>query len=368
MPKESNHKRKDRDVKDFVFEKVDRRNNDKKKLKESLQFLNSYVDTHKKNKDCCVKKDDKKDNKKECCCEADCAKCIVASREACDAPEINKLINTVYTTIPCFQFPENGTLVPITGNNEYDFSYYISLPCDSCDEIRLLWPLVWMIPQIIQRLKGRFSGTGVVIVKLLLNVLSKKLIKAPAQAIPTLNTGGVVNGPCICDSSSAAVYDYTFNFNFTAVEGGPSTVTGGILTFSAPNTPVAVTFTITIDPVTGAVTLALPNININLIAAILPLMPLGSVLAFLASVGISSSALTTFITNLMNNSAASLTVTVVGNVITLTGSNETTISFTFPAQSLSTLSPAHYVSFVASCDKEECDGYWVATNIETLRV
>jgi len=31
-------------------------------------------------------------------------------------------------------------------------------------------------------------------------------------------------------------------------------------------------------------------------------------------------------------------------------------------------SPAHYYSFVPSCDQDGCDGYWVATNLEILHV
>lgn len=324
-----------------------------------VKFLSSYVNNNNKEK-----------NRE--CCEPNYADCIVASKEACDAPEITKLVNTVYTTIPNFNFPQNGALVNISSNLEYTFNYYIKLPCESCEEIRMLWPLTWMVPQIIKKLTG-FTGTGIVTIILQLNVISKKLIKDPAQVTPTLNTGGIVNGICICDSSSPATYDYTFNLAFASSELGPSvlsTTSPSTLTFSAPNNPVVAQFAI--DPNTLNLIPQTQQSFINFIAASIGiifiqffLVDLDEIVPLLALLGISNPTLT----NIIDNSTGVPTVSVNGTLIVITGNPSTLGSYSivtpgiFPATS-----PAHYVSFVSSCGKNSNNNYWVATNIETSRV
>lgn len=368
MPKESNHRKsKDKECKqefidydDFEKQKADRKT--KNALKETLKVLNDYVETHKKDSPCQVKNkcndksrhqekeecDEKElEEKKECCCECECAKCVVASFKSCDAPEIDELVNTVYTPIPRFFFPENGTTIslgpfitPDTAFQLGTFNFYVTLPCDEdCGEVRLLWPLVWMIPEIVQRLNGRFTlpvgaTEGFVRIIFNLNVLSKRLIKAPAQLITTLNTGGVTNGPFICDASSAAIYDYNFLFRFV-----PSTIipppgmevpavlgTGSTVIFSTPNHPVAGAFLI--DPVTFALALRIPI----------------------------DPAFEAFFETLDELFGLA------GSLITL----DTIPDF---IGAIPVSSPAHHVSFVPSCDRNDgCDIFWVATNLSTLRV
>ena len=346
--------------------------------------ISDYVESHKK--DYCIEKKnnrkDRKNKKNKRCCELRCAQCLVAGNEACDAPVINKLVNTVYTTLSCFPFSENGMLTTINGTNEYCFSYYISLPCEFNDEIRLLWPVTWIIPQLIQKLLGKFSGTGNVIVKFLLNIMSKKIIKAPAQVTSTLNTGGIVNGPCVCDSTSA-VYDYTFNFAF--VSGSPSsilsTVSPSYLTFSAPNNAVAAQFTI--DPSTLNL---IPQTSANLLNFIVgvlisdlisgqdspfPSTSLPSYVALLASIGATSvqiAAFTTFF-DAAQTAGSDITITLTGTTITFTATGTFSGTFVFPVPNIVIASsPAQYVSFVPSCEKGDCKSYWVATNLETERV
>jgi len=381
---------------DVDFEKKSSYKKTKYALKETLKVLNDFVESHKKEGPCqnkmenkgdkCCDKKSKHPEMQDCCCENDCAKCIVGSREACDAPEIDKLLNTVYTTIPHF-FTETGALIPLIGTTATapytfpDFNYYVALPCDSCDEIRLLWPLVWMIPQIIQRL--RFTGAGFVKIRMVLNVLSKKLIKDPAQLVPTLNTGGVNNGPCICDASSAAEYDYTFLFAFTADRGIgtlSSLTTRSTVTFSAPNNATVATFDI--DPVTLA--LSVPVFGIantsaflaTLVTAILPTLPPLEVVGFLTALGVPAGELTTLVATIGADSVVTVTTNPIPGFITITvnTSPPTIVPVRLPATPLPVISsipvssPAHYVSYVPSCEKEGCEGYWVATNLETVSV
>ena len=309
------------------------------------------------------------------CCELRCAKCIIASKEACDAPVINQLINTVYTVIPNFSFPENGLLVMINGSNEYCFNYYISLPCESCDEIRLLWPITWLIPQLIQKLQGKFTGTGNIIVKFLLNILAKRIIKAPAQSNSTLNTGNVINGPCICNSSTA-LYDYTFNFAFTS--GSPSSTLSLILpstlSFSAPNNPIIVQFVI--DPITYNL---IPQNQVNLLnLAVSTIEGFGSsaflgglepvITSIITHLGATSSQLSLLPAFLTASVSSGITgVTISGTTVTLTNGTET---YTFLATNIITaVSPAQYISFVFSCNKDnknnnnDHESYWTATNL-----
>ena len=347
--------------------------------------ISDYIDSHKKNY--CIEKKNKS------CCELQCAKCFLASHEACDVPEINKLVNTVYTTVPCFPFPENCTPITITNNPEYCFNYYISLPCELCDEIRLLWPLVWMIPQIISKLQGKFLGTGIVTVKLLLNILSKKLIKAPAQANLILNTGGVINGPRICDSVAAAVYDYTFIFSFVAGPGSPSTASvlsttsASYLTFSAPNNAVVAQYTI--DPVTLNLIPQNSQNTVNLVAGTIAALlvlndnfidestPLNNghaiieVITFFGATSAQLAALNIFLYAAYDSPGLStnVTATLCGTTITLTATGTFSGTFVFPVPNIVIASsPAQYVSFVSSCEKDGCKSYWVATNLETNRV
>ena len=346
----------------------------KNKRYTSLEMSN-YVNSHKK--DCCI---EKKNNKN--CCELKCAQCLVAGNEACDAPVINKLVNTVYTTLPCFPFFENGMLTTINGTNEYCFSYYISLPYEFNDEIRLLWPVTWIIPQLVQKLLGKLSGSGNVIVKFLLNVMSKKIIKGPTQITSTLNTGNIVNGPCVCDSTSV-VYDYTFNFAF--VSGSPSsvlsTVSSSYLTFSAPNNAVAAQFTI--DPntlnlisqnssnllnfFTGVFT---SNLEFNGEFYFINSADYNTYVALLTSLGATSAQIAAFTTYF--NAAGALgdtvatTITVAGATIIFT-TGSLTFVFNVPNIVIAS-SPAQYISFIPSCEKGDCKGYWVATNLETARV
>lgn len=319
MPKVSNHE-KSKNL-DLAFD-------------ETLNNLSNYVRKRKKNS--------KKEKKCKCKFECECAKCVVAAFEQCKAPEIDKLINTVYTPIPNF----NENIVPISLNNTTsanpftlpDINYYVSLPCDKeCGEIRLLWPLVWMIPEIAKRLNiftlttilgpGGQVLPGFVKIRFVLNILSKRLVKNPAQIIPILNTGRIESGPHICNSVNIIQFDYDFLFRFgpsnrTVVGVFPAILDGlSIVNLSAPNNPIVETFSI--DPEN--------NFALSLDIPVDPILN-----AFLQ-----------FIENQFPNSPFLPTKLIVG--------------------SLPVFSPAHYISFVPSCEND-CEKYWISTNIETTRV
>lgn len=333
MPKESNHRKyKDNVSKqsskyDFEidFEKKNDERKNKVAFKEALKILDEYVETHKKNPYCHKLPNDKKkceDVEEECCCGCECAKCVVASCNICDVPEINKFLNTVYTTIPNFPFPNNSVLINLNGTTQDlplqlgEFNYYVALPHDQeCGEIRLLWPLVWIIRELINKLRGRFSGSGFVSIRFVLNVLSKKLIKDPAQAITTLNTDGITNGPCFCETANAAKFDYDFLFQF-----GPNIATPAVselisasVRFSGPNVDNIIT--LHINPVTLALTLRIP-----------PSLQLLEILSALGDIDLP------FVGEIAYHS------------------------------------PAHYYSFIPSCGQDACDRYWVATSLELVHV
>ena len=82
-----------------------------------------------------------------CSCSGTCGKCLVASRASCDAPVMCNLFNTVFTTLPRFRstinvYPTTVTILP-------NINYYVRLPKNGTGEVKLLWPLVWMIPLLI---------------------------------------------------------------------------------------------------------------------------------------------------------------------------------------------------------------------------
>jgi hypothetical protein len=328
-------------------------------LKETLKILNDYVETQKKEGPPCQKEkfcevvekkgkcceEEKKDN--ECCCECESAKCVIAACDPCDAPEINKLLNVVYTPIPHFPFPESGALVNLTTPSTYNpvFNYYVTLPCDQeCGEVRLLWPFVWMIKEVVNRLAGRFTRSGFVTVKFILNVLSKKLIKDPAQLIPTLNVGGVTNGPCICETANAAQFDYTFNLRYEVV--GDATfatlASGSSVVFSYPNNSKL------FDPIVLGVP-ATFLIEPSTLELILPIR--ASPEFDLVFLGIQASilALVHIVSDCCNSSL----------------DIEPTINIPEVIGFIRVNSPALYFSFIPSIDN---DGYWVATNLENLNV
>jgi len=413
MPKDSKKSDKKYFKEDFDFD-VDS-NKDKKKcdkktkeaLKETLTILNDYVENTKKNKcpvrkeECCEKKEkkeccEKKDNK--CCCE-DCAECVVASRDACDAPEIDKLINTVYTVIPNNLTPVNFTFgsIPVP-NTPIILNYYVKLACEACEEIRLLWPLVWMIPELFNRVNNKFSlpaptlvngvltpATATLTVELLLHVISKKLIKDPAQANPTLNTGAPVNGPCICDTSSAATYDYTFNFTLegpvTGTVAGLARVTDLQIIFSTPNNAAEQTIIVDVSGANPTFALAVPIIAspsvLNFFVANLVFtIGIDSVLtlplaALLESIGVTIPA-DAVIGSTLVTAVPGITPGTVIVSFTTGGSPPEVITVTVPMEdiigTIPVFSPAHYVSFVPSCDKDECDEFFVATNLGGINV
>jgi hypothetical protein len=296
-------------------------------LKETLKALEGFLECKNKNKNkydkCCEDSavscsfSEKDEKKKHCKC--DCAKCVIASRKACDAPVLKKLLNTVYTVIPNFKHNCPIVVCPDIITTLPDINYYVQLPCDECNEVRVLWPMVWIIRELIKKL--RVTGTGFINVKFILNILTKKLAVDPAQLQPTLNVGGATNGPCICDTIGAVQYNYEFFLNYAATSSSlcinaPSTFTGGTVTFSVPNNEEFVTYSIAVPEGNGDITILLPD----------PLVPALIEAGVLTDPAIDPN--------------------------------------TFGARTA--FSPAHFISFIHSCDKDKCcDGYWVATMLNT---
>jgi len=256
-----------------------------------------------------------------------------------------------------------------------DFNYYVSLPDHGTHEVRLLWPLVWMLPQLQQRLQGKFSGTGPVTINLLLNVESERLIKDPAQPNPVLNTSGPNNGPCICDSNGLAVYNYDFVFNIVngALAAAPnySTVSltvpangiGAQFVFDsslvlqaaipASNTLLSALLASFLTTPNAAGPVILGNAGVNLLASL-------GIVASVAGVPFTAATLLAVSPNATGGFTLSFSGPVTGSLTLAAGS---VVSGFVPVKS-----PAHYVSFIPSCNKDECDSNWFATYLETLFV
>lgn len=321
-----------------------------KNIKKAIELLN-YIDLHKK--ECCIK------NKNKCDNELNCTKCLIASSEACDAPEINKLINTVYTIIPN-SFSFNNELININDNVEYCFNYYIKLPRISYNEIRLLWPVIWMIPELIQKLQGKFIGSGNITIKFLLNILSKKIIKAPAQNNLILNTGF---NSCM---NNSAIYDYTFNFPLISTTGTSilNNLLPWTLTFSVPNNPIFSQFVI--DPNTYDLISQDQENFINLSADTIygfgqPLVNGGAIIGVITSLGATSSQIDELRVFLEPLADRSLIATASGTIITLISGSS---SYVFPVPNIViSTSVAQYISFVSSCERGKCENYWISTNL-----
>lgn len=407
MPKDSKQKDKcskqSQDEFDFEVD-FEKKCSDNKKtkyaLKETLKILNDFVDTHKNNNDCEVKsiKCEKKQN--ECCDENNCARCFTASKEACDAPVIGELIDTVYTLLPqiaeyntpyniSYSVPSSAT-VPTTPTYCKTYSYYVQLTNEACTEVRMTWPLVWMINPLASKVANAYTATlpaGVtnatvgIQITLLLNLLSNKLIKDPAQLTPVLNNGNTNNGPCICDSSAAAQWDYTFNFTLSfagaaGASGISGTVTNATITLSAPNNPQVLTVLVT--PTNSSSTLGAANSTFDLSIPI-PSSVGNTQLILLGLTNVESDTTTidailegygvippTGYTSVTFNQNASSPNLIDANFMC---SNSCTSVITFDPfpGAIPIASPAHYVSFVPSCE-DKCDSFWIATNIETLNV
>jgi hypothetical protein len=215
-------------------------------------------------------------NNTKCGRENDFAECVQASRNECDAPCMSALLTTVYTALPRFEFPEDGSPITITATGETgeleptagsltlpDFNYFVRLNNKVCDEARMLWPLVPMIGPIINKLSNNVAISnassitgpatanfiGKLFFTLNLHVLSKRMIKDPAQQIPLLNTGTPSDGMCICNSVSSAVWSYKFDLIFAATadigtgvtlpSGAliPATLVGMVIFCNTPNVP-----------------------------------------------------------------------------------------------------------------------------------
>jgi hypothetical protein len=327
MPRDYN-KKKDNDSKkckeefDFDFDEFEKKSDHKRKkraLKDTLTVLNDYVESQKKGKKDKCDKTEKKDDKDDCECENDCGECVVAGREACDARVINKLLNVVYTTLPqSLGRPGNSGLIELTSNpSPITLNYFVKLPCIGCDEIKLLWPLTWMIPEIFNRVNSRFTapaGTITLSVKLQLHVLSNELLKDPSKASPILNTGSPTNGICICNSTGAATWDYTFTFTLTSTGTGAATVTALTVTLSDPTNPSVVTF----------------NVDLTDFSLTQPVPISAAFLTFLAE-------------------------TIGGSLLPIPTS----------VGDLPVNDPAWNISFVPSCDGDDCNRFWYVSECFT---
>jgi len=267
-------------------------------------------------------------------------------------------------------------------------NYYVTLPRESCTEIRLLWPLTWMIPQLIQRLSNRYTGAGLVSLQLVLNVLSKNLIKDPAQPQP-LVTG--TNLACLCDDTSVASYDYTFTFSLvaSATPGAASSVDTNptsSVSFSVPGNPQVAIFyfgasatLLTGDPsaflngvpvnqtqVTAALNAAGIPVNgapvILTLARLTLLQSLGVAVPANAVVGTTTVQVSSTISGQPAGVGFLFTFVIAGSPpITVVVDPFFTLSNPFVV-----VSPAQYISFIESCG-EGCVT-WISTNLQFLNV
>src|SRR5438093_194055 len=109
-----------------------------------------------------------------CSCDCKCAKCVVAvtCRDRC-VPTVNALENVVFVTTPnLFRDVENIVLpgvltggpppptvspIPVTPLPHAEFDYFVRLPRLPCDEVRVDFPLVWLIPQLVSQITANLS-------------------------------------------------------------------------------------------------------------------------------------------------------------------------------------------------------------------
>lgn len=241
-----------------------------------------------------------------------CGTCIIAGQDICNAPEINQSFNIVYTPIPDFNTNYSQTILTDGSNKDLGtFNYYVELSEIINKEMRLLWPVVWMVNSIIDKIKNKFtlfSGTATIKITFMLGILSNNLIKDPAEFFPILNSGNVDNVPCICNAESTASYGYSFMFNMTNT-GSISGITSGTLTFIVPNNITGATFSI---------------------------LPSG------------------------NNS------TLGGNVRPIFKYDPTFGQVL--SESYGDFSPAHYLDFIPSCDHNKCETYWISVLLNGLNL
>jgi len=215
----------------------------KNTLRKTLNVLDGFIEARRRGSNKCENDSSCSTNNER---QGNCDKCIVAARRSCNAPVMRNLLNTVFTPLPKFRstinvYTTTTTILP-------NINYYVMLPNKACSEVRLLWPLVWMIPQLISRLT--VMGSGMVQIPFILNVLSNKLIKDPVQLQSTLNTGNA-NGPCMCNTINTTQYNYVFNLEYAAIPpslgaSGNAEFIRGSVTFSIPNNPNFLTLQITV--------------------------------------------------------------------------------------------------------------------------
>lgn len=314
----------------------------------------------------------------------DCNSCEIS-----EISEINELVNIIYTLIPAiseYKVPYSlDTIVSPTASSVIKkFNFNIKLPCESCNEIRILWPLVWMINPIATKIKNSYNLTltdtgtesAIVEIKFILNVLSSKIIKGPTQTYGILNKSEINNSLCICNET-AAKWDYTFYFTLTGTGSAGSTVTPTIssatINLSSPHnssistilvTPVGNSsldgkseFTLSIPMYASEGNTALINAGLNTLLAEGDTV---NIVTILQGFGIT-----------IPSNATIITVTSNGTILTIiytVGLNPPIkIEFTPIIGYIPVYSPAHYISFVYSCEDKYRD-YWTATNIESLNV
>lgn len=347
------------------------------------------------------------------CSSDNIAKCIQATCSQCDAPTISALLNTVYTALPRFKFTESSGTITFVSLDVFTsqsapyllptFDYYIRLADKSDHEIRMLWPIVWTIPELINQLgTSRFifssvSGdvTGYVSFRLNLNILSNKIITDPTQALPVLSTdlNDFTAGQTCGDVVATWAYNFVLAF-IPTTPGNAAILNNIMITMYAPNNTLSATILVAPPAVSPAgtqltsdnFTLSEPipssavTFNMTLIN-LLSTTNIGTISPIVVSSAQSANALQAILlsygadtTNLSLIASGNLILTPTPLPTDTTISLQVTPNLSVPPETIIVPVPttgylnissfAHYISFILAESNKE----WLATTLEKVSI
>lgn len=351
-----------------------------------------------------------------CGCASECiAECVQATCNQCDAPVLTKLVNTIYTALPCFKFTESAGTVTLVALDNFTspstpyslsvFDYYVRLPNETHHEVRMLWPVVWMIPELINKLgtsrfifstlEGDSGQFGYVSFKINLNVLSSKIVKDPAQQGIILSTDNISNEfdnagvSCACkDVITTWNYNFLLQFLPANTMGGAGTLVGITIMVGTPSNSALYTIFITppLNSPTGTpltsnnfvISEPIPGNAVTFSATLFTLLALANANS-ISPIDVSSLSATQVIIESYGGDASEI---VTGSSINTPTPSPTDMSILFtvdntsgssiieipvpPIGSIQISSFAHYISFVLTTAKFKIDRQWVATALQTI--
>lgn len=186
----------------------------------------------------------------DCKCNRECASCVIASTEACNAPQINRFLNLVNTPVYSTYRPAYGEPLP---HCTIEQTFYVALPCDNCHEHEVLWNLSQILQNLFNLVNDRYAATNCngphenhIEFKFALNIVSNKMIVDAGYAIQAQNTNrnGMFTEKCGLKTATRYVYLIHFDLQDT---GSFYSITGARVIFNGPNDEVYATYRVTFD-------------------------------------------------------------------------------------------------------------------------